>query len=116
MGDTKLARLTRLFPPPGKIVIAPAQIDDAADAAFLQERLELASPGLHGARRFARHHPVEIVENVANCSGRGASHRMELPQSARQCASPNRPWSAAGAFPPSPRCLSWLCWPGRIGA
>src|SRR5262249_30278209 len=52
-------------PPPGQIVIAAAQIDDGADAALLQEGSRAAGPGLGGARRFARHHPMEIVENVS---------------------------------------------------
>src|SRR5471030_1526999 len=59
--------------PPGQIVIAAAQIDDGADAPPLQERPQPPGPGLHRPRGVPRHHPVEIVENVAS-----ASHRMEL--------------------------------------
>ena len=58
--------------------IAAAQVDDGADAAALEKGSKPAGPGLHGARGFPGHHPVEIVEKVRDCSDWGRSHRMEL--------------------------------------
>src|SRR5439155_13842675 len=66
------------FLPPGKIVIAAAQIDDGAEAAARQEGRQTAGPGLHRPRRVAGHHPVEIVEKISGCSGWNRSHRMGL--------------------------------------
>ena len=54
--------------PPGQIVIAAAQIDQRLDAASFQKGSYAAGPGLGGAGAFARHHPVEIVENIAQRS------------------------------------------------
>src|SRR5471032_1321546 len=78
MGDAGGFADGGFFFPPRHIVIAAAQVDNGADAPSLQKRSQSPGPGLHRPRRVPRHHPVEIVENVANCSGRGASHRMEL--------------------------------------
>jgi hypothetical protein len=64
--------------PPTEIVIAAAQVDDGADTAALQKRPEPACPGLHGARGFIWYHPVEVIEDISDCSGRGRSHRMPI--------------------------------------
>jgi hypothetical protein len=54
-----------------KIVVAAAQVDDGADAPALSESRQARRPGLHRARRFTRDHPVEVVEDVADCSAAG---------------------------------------------
>ena len=66
MGDAAFIRDAGLILPPGKIIIAAAQIDDRLDPARLQEWPQPPGPGLGCAGGVARQDPVKIVENIAN--------------------------------------------------
>ena len=60
--------------PPAKLRIGAAQVDQAFNAVSRQERTEQSCIGLRGARRFARHDPVEIIQNIA-----GSAHSVCVP-------------------------------------